>query len=320
MCVMRAIMYHYVRPVPEELPFFRYLHVDDFARQIDWLMQNHRLVSRDELFAARETGTVPEGIVLTFDDGLSDHFDYVFPILKSRGLFGLFYICTSPYVTCKVLDVHRIHLLLGCLGGQEALNRLSRHLKDEMIFHGDLQAFREATYKHQTNDSATTLFKRTLNYLISYEFRENVIDALFDEAFGNQRELVESFYLTPDQIREMDREGMVIGSHGVNHYVFSKLPGETQRQEIFESFAFLEGLVGRPMTTFCHPYGGPHTYTRDTEALLEEVGSVVSFAVDPRDITAADFRESPHALPRYDCNMFPHGKASFGPDRPRQAA
>ena len=54
MCVMRAIMYHYVRPVPEELPFFRYLHVDDFARQIDWLMQNHRLVSRDELFAARD--------------------------------------------------------------------------------------------------------------------------------------------------------------------------------------------------------------------------------------------------------------------------
>ena len=36
---MKALMYHYVRPWPEDLPYFRYLHIDDFCRQLDWLQK-----------------------------------------------------------------------------------------------------------------------------------------------------------------------------------------------------------------------------------------------------------------------------------------
>ena len=38
---MKAIMYHYVRPAPEQLPHFRYLHVTDFARQLDWFADQY---------------------------------------------------------------------------------------------------------------------------------------------------------------------------------------------------------------------------------------------------------------------------------------
>src|SRR5688500_2043277 len=33
---MKAIMYHYIRPETKDLPFLRYLHVDDFSRQLDF--------------------------------------------------------------------------------------------------------------------------------------------------------------------------------------------------------------------------------------------------------------------------------------------
>ena len=316
---MKAIMYHYVRPAPEQLPYFRYLHIDDFTRQLDWFARNDRVLNREEFDAARETGEARNGVVLTFDDGLSDHYHYVLPLLLERGLFGIFYVCTAPLERRKLLDVHRIHLLLGRLGGQTALRRLSEHLNPDMLSDADVKAFREATYCRQTNDRATTSFKRILNYLISYQYRERLLDRLFAQEFGDEG-VAQEFYLTEAQIREMDRLGMVMGSHGVHHYVFSKLPLERQREEIAGSFASLATLLGKPVTTFCYPYGGHHTFTEETVSLLEQAGCLYSFAVNPRAMTSADLTGNRQALPRYDCNMFPYGLASLGTARAQQAA
>jgi peptidoglycan/xylan/chitin deacetylase (PgdA/CDA1 family) len=315
---MKAIMYHYVRPAPEQLPYFRYLHIDDFARQLDWFARHDRFLSREEFDVARETGEVRDGVVLTFDDGLADHYTYILPLLVERGLFGIFYVCTAPLERRKLLDVHRIHLLLGRLGGEVALRRLSECLDGAMLSDTHVKDFREATYSSQDNDHATTAFKRILNYLISYEHRERVLDQLFAQEFGHEG-LAQDFYLSAAQIREMDRLGMVMGSHGVNHYVFSKLPVESQREEITGSFASLARLLGKPVTTFCYPYGGRHTFTEETVSLLEQAGCLYSFAVNPRAVTSADLTGNRQALPRYDCNLFPHGKASLGTARAQLA-
>ena len=317
---MKAIMYHYVRPAANQLPFFRYLHVEDFARQLDWFAQQYGFVSREGFESALEAGTVPRGVVLTFDDGLSDHYEYVLPLLRERELFGIFYVCTAPWDGGKLLDVHRIHLLLGRLGGQVALQRLTQLLEHGMLTDAYVKEFREITYSNQDNDRATTAFKRTLNYLISYEYRESVLDALFAQEFGDQEVEARKFYLRPEQIREMDDAGMVMGSHGANHYVFSKLPVERQRDEISRSFSALSRILGRPVMTFSYPYGGRHTFTAETMLLLDEAGSRFSFDVDPRDISGSDLRQSPQSLPRYDCNLFPYGRASSGASRAQQAA
>jgi peptidoglycan/xylan/chitin deacetylase (PgdA/CDA1 family) len=312
---MKAIMYHYVRPEPDQLPYFRYLHIQDFARQLDWLEARHGFVNRDAFELALATGEVPAGVLLTFDDGLADHHQHVLPELSKRGLFGFFYVCTSPLERSKLLDVHRIHLLLGRLGGQRALKRLTGCLREGMLSDAHRLEFHEATYANQDNDLATNTFKRILNYLISYEVRESILDALFAEEFGDEGIAARSFYLDAEQIRDMDRAGMVIGSHGVGHYVFSKLSLRRQREEITRSFAVLSRILGKPVHTFCYPYGGRHTFTADTVALLKDAGARFAFDVHARDITPADLAGMPHALPRYDCNMFPNGQASTGAAR-----
>jgi peptidoglycan/xylan/chitin deacetylase (PgdA/CDA1 family) len=318
--LMKAIMYHYVRPAPAQLPYFRYLHVEDFVRQLDWFAENNGFITREQFDDAVRTGHAPDGVVLTFDDGLADHYQYVFPLLKERGLFGLFYVCTLPYENGRLLDVHRIHLLLGRLGGPAALHRLSGHLTDDMLGDAHVREFQQATYDNQENDEATTTFKRTLNYLISYRYRQGILDRLFAEEFGDSEYGVDDFYLTTDQIREMHAGGMIIGSHGASHHVFSKLPVAVQREEISRSMDYLSNIVGTRVTTFCYPYGGRHTFTRDTVALLEDAGSLFCFNVNPRDVTSDDLINAPQTLPRYDCNMFPHGLASLGPQRAQQAA
>ena len=60
-------------------------------------------------------------------------YEFVFPELESRNLWGLFFIPTFPYLKNKILDVHRIHLLCGAFTGKELLNELLQLINEEMI-------------------------------------------------------------------------------------------------------------------------------------------------------------------------------------------
>jgi hypothetical protein len=45
---------------------------------------------------------------------------------------------------------------------------------------------------------------------------------------------------------------------------------------------------------------------------MSEHSNLFAFNVEPRDISAGDLSRRPQALPRYDCNQFPHGDARLG--------
>ena len=316
---MRALMYHYVRPVPDDLPHFRYLHVDSFRRQLDWLEATVGFASRDAFLGALDGGPVPTGAVLTFDDAFSDHFDHVFHELARRRLWGIFYVPTAVLEADRLLDVHRIHLILGRMGGTRALEAAMACVDDAMLSHGTVEAFRRETYTRQDNDVDTTAFKRVMNYFISYEHRSAVLDRLmatFGMDAAAEAAIKRSFYVDPGQLRRMAAGGMVVGSHGVDHLLMSKLDEAGQQAEIRGSFEALASLLDAPVETFCYPYGGFHSFDATTERLLAAAGARYSFNVEPRDVTAADIAARPQALPRWDCNAFPHGRAHFGPLAP----
>ena len=317
---MKAVMYHYVRPGCATLPYFRYLHAEDFAQQLDWMDESFGFVSREAFENAIDTHEPVNGVVLTFDDGVRDHYDHVFPELKRRGLWGIFYVPTGVYQRQVLLDVHRTHLLLGRHGGASVLEALKGSVHDHMLIDKDNTAFRTNTYRFQDNDEATTEVKRILNYYISYQNRSEVLGELFGDMFGDERAVFEQSYLDLDQLREMAQAGMVIGSHSVSHPVFSKLGRDEQWREIDESFSFLEDITSSRIETFCYPYGGFHNFTDETQDLLKQRGCRFAFNVEPRDIDARDLVEFPMALPRYDCNMLRHGRASKGLTRPVESA
>ena len=150
--------------------------------------------------------------------------------------------------------------------------------------------------------------KRCLNYFIDYRFRKEVLDSLMDTFFEDEGHLVNEYYMNETELARMQRAGMIVGSHTVTHPVMSKLDEVEQKREIRESFTFLERATnGLAIRTFCYPYGGFHSFTESTEQFLADAGCVFSFNVEPRDIADSDLKARTQALPRYDCNMFPHG-------------
>jgi peptidoglycan/xylan/chitin deacetylase (PgdA/CDA1 family) len=304
-------MYHYVREYRHDLPYFRFLDVRNFRRQLDFFAATCGFVTFDEWCRYLSDGTMPDvpgKVLLTFDDALSCHFRYVFPELKSRRLWGMFYVPTLPYARPGILDVHRIHLLCGAFEGKRLLDYGLGIISKEMIPDQKRQEFETETYAHQRNDEGVSQFKRLLNYFVSYDYRSEILDAI-GRRFGFNFEIPD-FYMTVEQISEMADANMLIGSHTRSHPVMSRLSAAEQSLEIGSSFDFLRSVCTFPFRSYCHPYGGFHSFNENTIRLLNDFDVKFSFNVESRAIDDHDRLRSIQHLPRFDCNEFQFGSAS----------
>jgi peptidoglycan/xylan/chitin deacetylase (PgdA/CDA1 family) len=95
------LMYHYVSTPPGDADSLRInlsIEPDAFREQMEYLFfQGFTPVSLYALHNALQTGAElpPKPVILTFDDGYSDHYDVVFPVLREYGFTGTFFIITG---------------------------------------------------------------------------------------------------------------------------------------------------------------------------------------------------------------------------------
>ncbi|MFG5086319.1 polysaccharide deacetylase family protein [Campylobacter lari] len=313
---MKAIMYHYIRNSDKNFPYFRYLSVDNFKKQLDYFEQEFGFVNYDDFISLSKDFAyfhrLKDKILLTFDDGFLDHYKFVMDELIKRKTFGIFFIPTGIYVKRKALDVHRIHYLIGQNRSENLLQFANKLINDNMLEKDKIQSFKEKTYLKQDNDEATNEFKKLFNYYIKYEYRESILDKIVGE-FTSDEKIFDNLYMDENQLKQMQENGMILGSHSVDHLVFSKLDENKQIYQIKHSFEFLENLLGKlDIKCFCYPYGGYHTFTDFTEKILHANGCNFSFNVESKDIDLNIIIKRSQALPRYDCNEFKFGQSSLG--------
>jgi peptidoglycan/xylan/chitin deacetylase (PgdA/CDA1 family) len=65
----------------------------------------------------------------------------------------------------------------------------------------------------------------------------------------------ETGYLDADDLRELAREGMTIGSHGVAHRPWRTVDDAALSDEVMRSRQVLESIVGRPVVEAACPFG-----------------------------------------------------------------
>lgn len=96
-----VLMYHQIAPYPDGSSKFvtgLYVSPEDFEKQMAYLVKmNYKTVSSKEFNELLKEGGNPKQktIMLTFDDGLSNHYKTAYPILKKYGLTGVFYVVSS---------------------------------------------------------------------------------------------------------------------------------------------------------------------------------------------------------------------------------
>lgn len=308
--MIKSVMYHYVRPFDLDQPHLFYLNLEDFEQQLEYFEQSIGIITRSQWYSALNDQTeLPSGVVLTFDDGLMDHYRYVYPLLKARNLWGIFYISSTTLQAQQLLNVHRVHYLLGRFGGTRVLKVLDSLLSNDLFIPGFYDQLEAAPYSKQTMDNDSLRVKKIVNYALKPESKDLLLSQLFNKLAGDESIVSQQFYMNAEQIAEMADDGFTFGAHGASHNLLTKFKGDTLSNEVTGSVTALNNCLPKRSDTFCYPYGGPDSWNQQVLKELQEQNIRYGFCVESKDITVADIQQRPLLLPRYDCNEFPFGQA-----------
>lgn len=309
-----VVMYHYVR----DLRFSRYpeikgLDLSLFREQLEFLRKHYNIIRMEDVIAAVEGhGDLPEkAALMTFDDGYSDHFTNVFPILDGLGLQGSFFVPVRTVREHKVLDVNKIHFILASTEDKNALLESVLTKIEENRAEFDLlsrEDYLEKTFKSNRFDTAEVIaVKRLLQVELPEEMRGIIVDDLFSEHVGvDEGSFSRELYMSEDQLKTMLQHGMHIGAHGNNHYWLSRLDRQRKSEEITESVSFLSGIgMDTSQWTMCYPFGD---YDEELIGLLRNAKCRLAFTTVV-DVARPD-ASNRFELPRLDTNDMPKSRGA----------
>jgi peptidoglycan/xylan/chitin deacetylase (PgdA/CDA1 family) len=304
---LTVMMYHYVRDPGDEAEArsgILGMSVKDFEAQLDELSRQHMFVTwPDVRMALQEDRPLPSSAcLLTFDDGMLDHYLNVFKILRARKLSGLFFVL-DRCENCGLVLGHKIHFLLAKLGLVGLREAIWANLNA-----GQRERFTQAEKRYQhryppiSTDQRINLLKAVLQRDLSDEVNM-LLSELFEMHVGSEHEIAQSYYLNTDQIREMAAGGMHFGGHGRGHPWFDWIDAEARTAEIKASAEWLRQFEPGPWA-FAYPYGG---LSADSPHILQKHGFVAAFT------TQIQFRHSdPFFIGRLDGEEIAHDGNNYG--------
>lgn len=299
-------MYHYVRNLDTNYPNFNALDTESFKKQMDYFTKNGGIGNAKELIDIIDGKIKPnEKFYLTFDDGFKEHYHYVAKQLEKINATGFFFPSTLPLITKKILDVHKVHLLLGKYKASVLLSEALAKINNNMLDNSKIKNFDKEIYIDQKNTQSQKKFKRLFNYYLKYEFREEILNQIFSQYFEEEK-LHDNVYMNSCELLELQSLGNIIGSHTHSHKVLSRLNFNDQKHEIIKSEEILKEILGNTWIenkTLCYPYGGYNSFNASTQKILKQRNYKLGFMVGNVKMHLNKLIY-PYSIKRIDCNRY----------------
>jgi peptidoglycan/xylan/chitin deacetylase (PgdA/CDA1 family) len=231
-----------------------------FAEQLDYLSSHYQIVPLSyvaERLASRRR-LPPRIAVLTIDDAYSDVYEIAFPILRERGVPATVFVVTDFAEQRTWLWTDKLRYLTARVEGEQLEVTLNgRALKCKI--NGPASRLEAAA---MINARLKTLEDRAKEEMI-FGIADSLslpLPAAPPPEFAS---------ITWDEAREMDSNGVEIGSHSVTHPVLTNIPLRRLRRELNESRERLESELARKVDLFCYPNGN---FNGDVRREVERAG------------------------------------------------
>jgi peptidoglycan/xylan/chitin deacetylase (PgdA/CDA1 family) len=277
-------MYHYVRDL-ENTPYPRIsaMLIGDFERQAKALSDRYEMATLVSALDFLSGVYVPERdlCLLTFDDGIKDHYLNVFPILADMHIQGIFFVITSCLDKHRVASVHKNHFLMALLGLERYKEIFTKILleispKANMNVNPD-----EARRYYRWDSLEVAEFKYLLNFRLSEDTRGIILNRLFKRYIGNEEEFADYLYMSWDEVKRMQHEKMIIGGHSNEHVALSSLELEQQRKDLSACKKSLrDHLNSQNLWPFSYPYGKMSSFNLQTVKFLRKMKFDCSFSTE----------------------------------------
>ena len=251
---LTVLMLH--RILPAEL-------IDQFGANPEWTMtpevfevflkflkQNYTPVDAAQVEAWRLQGTPlpPNALLVTFDDGWRDNYQYARPVLLRQQVPALIFIVSE---TIGQRLPFWQELIFSCCRNDQQLKKIM-HMANS-----------------NDNTNVLDLISQLSTNSEMKDRREQIIDYCNRQMQDMPRQL-----LTENEIRELVDEGFAVGSHGATHSPLGKMDKQHQISELHASKQRLEQITGQPNHYISYPHGSS---SKDTFPLCLKSGYKVVF-------------------------------------------
>lgn len=199
-------MYHYVRDLKHSrYPEIKGLDVSLFRQQIEFMKEHFSIVTMEQVIDAVERKIyLPENaLLLTFDDGYSDNYTFILPILEEFGVQGSFFISGKTFATHQLLDVNKVHYILASADTYELVEDVKKEMDhyrgSEFDYAPTEELFHQYAVPNRFDIKETIFVKRMLQTALPERVRNMISSKLFEKYVGvTEEQLAYELYLTED--------------------------------------------------------------------------------------------------------------------------
>ena len=222
-----------------------------FESHTAFLSSHNTIISLDDV-AAWINGAISlprQSVVITFDDGYQDNYRHAYPILKKYGATATFYVVTDaignaqPLWTSELRDIvyraSQRHVTLNSIGSERI------DLTDEAA-------------KKQTIQTIGRIMRCT-----DKKTRGVIIREMRDKLIGEKNGFLDEVMMSWDELREMKRGGMCIGSHTMSHPLLSAISQQEAAIEIAGSKTKIEEELDAPAVHLSYPNPGEGVHVNE---------------------------------------------------------
>lgn len=250
---LAILMLHRVRDDDDPLPLS--VRTATYRRLVQWLRRRGRLVKLDEGLRLLESGPRATHYVLTFDDGYRDNL----ALLDTPG-------GTPPAI---------VYLATGHIGGEviwpyRLADAFERRRRDTL----DLDAFGIGRWQLDSDARAGCCLKElngTLKRRPAPQL-ERLVDEIVRQLDPQPTPHTTPQMLDWNEVVEMARAGVEIGSHTVHHAILSRVDEAVAGEEVRQSHAQIFARTGIAPRHFAYPNGSDDDFGERDARLVREAG------------------------------------------------
>ncbi|MFY9151272.1 MAG: polysaccharide deacetylase family protein [Prolixibacteraceae bacterium] len=210
-----------------------------FKKDLDFFLKHYKAASivQVEEFANRKIGSKLNLFFPSFDDGLSECYHTIAPILKSKGIPAAFFINPDFVDNKQLFHRHKASLILN-------------HLKEKLPTISQLKAAEIIEGKPTADQD----LRRFLNHTVYSDHAElDRIAMIFGIDFSEYLKQKKP-YMSLSQIQELQNDGFIIGGHSLDHREFYQAPEREILHQISGSMDFVVQELKPEKKWFAFPY------------------------------------------------------------------
>jgi peptidoglycan/xylan/chitin deacetylase (PgdA/CDA1 family) len=292
-----SVDYHYLRPKDDEYGRLIGTSLDEFKNHVNFFMENFKMINLKNIFDFYYNQIlIQNGLSITFDDGLSDHY-YAAKILYDNKISGTFFVPSCIFSDKLPPNPTIIHYAIAIHGLKKFLNEY-RIILDELNL--DILRF-DISYDKNLNDiwEVISNIKNIFKYKLDQTVARKILLIIFERLLvTTHNDIISHMHLTHEQIKEMLEMGHYVGAHTHTHISIPPTidTNYIEKELVFPTTIFKK-IFNQKMYSFSYPYGDPNDCLSSKDLMNHTNQYKLAFTVENKFNTLIT---SPLELGRYE--------------------